>query len=352
MTFATRIPGLIARLAVAGLAAFALAACGGEAEPLPTGEAAEQEPLPEIKFSILATESSQTLRPLWAPYLADMREQTGLEITPYFASDYAGIIEALRFGQVNLGWFSNKSGLEAVRRAEAEVFAKSTYADGRPGYYSIILVPSDSPIQNLDDLLVCDGSIDFGLGDPNSTSGTLVPQAYVFAPRNIDPAACFGIITNASHEANAVAVANGVLDAATNNTTNILRLERARPEVLADIREIWRSPLIQSDPIIWRHDLHPEAKRRLLSFFMRYGRQGDPDQIRRERAILFELDFGPFLPSSNAHFYPIRQLELIRDMAHARNDSRLSDDERAQRIAELQATIDALTAEAEELPAR
>jgi len=49
---------------LAVLALGTLAACSGEAEPALTDEAMELEPLPEIKFSILATESSQTLRPL------------------------------------------------------------------------------------------------------------------------------------------------------------------------------------------------------------------------------------------------------------------------------------------------
>lgn len=351
MSFGGRTIALMGALAFGALGA--LAGCGESGETGADGAApaAASADLPEIHFSILSTESSQTLRPLWEPYIEDMREQTGLKITPYFASDYSGVIEALRFGQVNVGWFSNKSGLEAVRRADAEVFAKSTYADGREGYYSIILVPADSPIHSVDELLTCDGTLDFGLGDPNSTSGTLVPEAFLFAPRDIDPRECFKTVVSANHEANAVAVANGVVDAATNNTTNILRIERARPEILPRIREIWRSPLIQSDPIIWRTDLDPEAKRRLLTFFMRYGRQGDDEQIRRERAILFELDFGPFQPSSNAHFYPIIQLELVRDLADARNDESLSDEERAARVAEIQAEIDALAARVEELPA-
>ena len=47
----------------------------------------------------------------------------------------------------------------------------------------------DSPFQKLDDVLKCDKSLDFGIGDPNSTSGFLVPTTFIFSAKNIDPKA-------------------------------------------------------------------------------------------------------------------------------------------------------------------
>ena len=37
----------------------------------------------------------------------------------------SALIEAMRFKQTDLGWFSNQSGLEAVRRSNGEVFART-----------------------------------------------------------------------------------------------------------------------------------------------------------------------------------------------------------------------------------
>ncbi|MBI1235065.1 MAG: phosphonate ABC transporter, permease protein PhnE [Alphaproteobacteria bacterium] len=286
---------LLAGLAVLGLAATASAQDEGN----------------RIVFGVVATEQSENVLALWEPFVEDMTRDTGYDIELRSAGDYTGVVEAMRANQVHIAWLTNRSGLEAARRANAEVFAKFIYPDGQLGYRSIIIVPANSPLQTLDDLLVCDGSIDFGFGDPLSTSGTLVPNAYVFSPRGIDPQDCFNQVTRASHESNLLTVANEQLDAATNNTTNIERLSRTRPEVLENIRIIWRSPLIQTDPIMWRTDLSAEARARIQEFFLTYGWRGDAEQRAREQAVLRELEMGGFLPATNDHFLPIQRLELI-----------------------------------------
>ncbi|MEE2565771.1 phosphonate ABC transporter, permease protein PhnE [Hyphobacterium marinum] len=301
-----------------------------------------QQPGDEIVFGVVATEQSENVLALWEPFVEDMRRDTGYDIQLRSASDYAGVIEAMRADQVQIAWLTNASGLEASRRANAEVFAKFIYPDGQLGYRSIIIVPDDSPIQSLEDLLACDQSVNFGLGDPLSTSGTLVPQAYIFAARGIDPQTCFNQVTNASHEQNLLAVANRQLDAATNNTTNIERLQRTRPDVLERVRTVWRSPLIQTDPIMWRLDLSPESKRAIMEFFLTYGWRGDAEQRAHEQSVLRELEMGGFLPATNDHFLPITRLELIRDLAAAQSDPDLTEEERALRVGEVNAELDEL----------
>jgi phosphonate transport system permease protein len=289
-----------------------------------------------LNFGIIATESSANLESNWRPFIDAMSEWTGYDIQPFYASDYAGMIQGMRYNNVQVAWFSNFSGLQAVRLGGGEVFAKATYPDGSEGYHSVLLVPTDSPIQSVEDILTCDQSINFGMGDPNSTSGYLVPSAFIFAPRGIDPGECFNSVRNANHGANALAVANSLLDVATNNTTNMILLQRTRPEVYSRLREVWRSPPIGTDPIIWRTDLDNEAKRRIQFFFMNYGRMGTPEERAAALEVLEPLYFGLFLPSSNTHLDPIVQLEIVRDLTAARNDPELSEEERAVRVAELE----------------
>lgn len=293
----------------------------------------------ELVFGIAPTEQSDRAVAMWTPFVDDLRRETGLNIVLRTATDYAGIIEAMRSNQIHVAWLTNVSGLEAMRRANAEVFAKSTLIDGQVGYRALIVVPRDSPLRTLDDLLVCNRTLDFGLGDPLSTSGTLVPQAYIFAARGIDPQTCFNQVTNAAHESNLLAVANGQLDAATNNTNNIDRLRLRNPAVLDRIRIIWRSPLIQNDPIMWRRDLDPAVKREILQFFLTYGWRGDAQQRARERRILGNLLMNGFLPATDDHFLPIIRLEVVRDLSAVSSDPNLDEPTRAARIAALQAQL-------------
>lgn len=290
-------------------------------------------------FAAISTESSEASSQAWQPFIDDMSATTGYDIQLVTATDYAGVIEALRFGQADMGWFSTFSGLQAIRLADAEVFAKTIYDTGEQGYFSVITVREDSPIRSVEDLLVCDGSLSFGLGDPNSTSGTVVPSAYLFAPRGIDPTTCFSEVTNANHVQNAQSVANGFLDAATNNTQSLANIEENYPELYDQLRIVWTSPIIPTEPVIWRRDMPEEAKARILEFFLTYGFRGDAEQRAREKAVLAEVRNGGFLPASNDHLLQARRLQLIRDMAEVESDRDLDPADKQAQLVTMRAEL-------------
>ncbi len=291
----------------------------------------------EINFGIISTESQQQLKPKWEPLLADMEKATGLTINPFFASDYSGVIEGMRFGKVQMAWYGNKSAMEAVDRAEGEVFAQQTNANGEPGYYSLIIAPADSKLTSVEDLLKCDGTLNFGLGDPNSTSGFLVPSTFVFAANNIDPKTCFKNVTNANHEANSMAVANGQVDAAANNTENLTLVEQNNPEAFKKIKVIWKSPLIASDPIVWRKDLSEETKAKIKDFMFSYGSGKATGDAAKEKEILAGLKWAGFKPSDNNQLLPIRVMELTKAIAKVQADASLSDADKQAQIEKLEA---------------
>ncbi|MEW5964395.1 MAG: phosphonate ABC transporter substrate-binding protein [Pseudomonadota bacterium] len=293
----------------------------------------------EINFGIISTEKTSNLKQTWEPFIAEMEKGTGLKIKAFFASDYAGIIEGMRFNKVQIAWYGNKSAMEAVDRADAEIFVQSVDKDGNPGYWSHLIVHKDSPIQKLDDVMKCDKSLDFGNGDPNSTSGFLVPMSYVFAVKGVDPKDCFKTVRAANHEANALAVANKQVHVATNNNENLRRLEKTAPDAAAQIRIVWTSPLIPSDPLAWRKDLAADTKAKIYKFLMEYGRVGTEEVIKKQRAVLAELGWAPFRPSSNDQLIPIRQLEVNKKLLKIQGDDKISADERKKQVKELQAAL-------------
>jgi len=291
----------------------------------------------EINFGIISTESQQNLKTQWDPFLADMSKQTGLKVNPFFASDYAGVIEGMRFGKVDVAWYGNKSAMEAVDRANGEVFAQTVAESGEPGYYSLILAPKDSPLNTLEDLLKCDGTVDFGIGDPNSTSGFLVPMTFIFAKNGIDPKECFKTVRNANHETNAMAVANGQVGAAANNTENLAKIEANSPDAFAKIKIIWKSPLIASDPIVWRKDLDQAAKDKLETFFLTYGTDKSTGDMAAEKAVLGGLDWAPFRKSTNAQLLPVRIMETEKKIGEIQADAGMAEADKTKQIDELKA---------------
>ena len=287
----------------------------------------------ELNFGFISTESSSNLKSAWQPLLEDMSKSTGIKVNAFFAPDYAGIIEGMRFNKVQVAWMGNKSGMEAVDRAGGEVFAKVVGKDGTEGYYSLLVVQKDSPLKSLDDVLKQRASLTLGFGDPNSTSGTAVPGLYAFAQNKVDPLKDFKRTVRANHETNLLAVVNRQVDVATNNTENTFRFAQTHAALSKEFREIWRSPLIASDPILWRKDLDETAKAKVRDFMLAYGK------TEREQAILQTIGYSAFRASGNAQLVPVRQIELARERSKVEADANLAADERSRKLAEIDARL-------------
>ena len=301
------------------------------------------EEVKSLNFGIISTDSTQVLRETWTPFLEDMSKKMGIEVKPFFASDYAGIIQAMRFNKVDVAWYGNKSAIEAVDRSGGEVFAQTVDNEGNPGYWSLLLTHKDSKLNSVEDVIKNAKDLTFGNGDPNSTSGFLVPSYYVFAKNNVDAKTAFKRVTNANHETNALSVANKKVDFATNNTENLRRIEEKFPEKYKQIKIIWQSPLIPSDPIVWRKNLPESAKGKIYNFFMNYGKSGD----KQELANLDKLQWAPFRPSSDDQLLPVRQLVLFKNRLKLVNSGKASKEDIAkidEQLAQLNRRMAALTA--------
>jgi phosphonate transport system substrate-binding protein len=292
----------------------------------------------DINFGFISTESSQNIKSDWMPLIEDMEKQTGLKIKTFFASDYAGIIEGMRFNKVQIAWMGNKSAMEAVDRSNGEVFAQMVNADGGQGYYSHLIVHKDSPLNNLSDMFSNAKNMSFGNGDPNSTSGFLVPSFYVFAQNKVDPKTAFKVVRNANHETNALAVANKQVDVATNNSENIEKIKERQPEKFKEVKIIWTSPLIPLDPLVMSKNLPEATKAKIKTFFYNYAKT-DP----REKEIIMKISkLSGFKASTNDQLKPIRQLDLFAKRNKIESDTTLSDSEKKNKLTEIDQQLAAL----------
>ncbi len=284
----------------------------------------------EVNFGIISTESQKNLKDAWGPLLDDMSKQTGLKIKAFFASDYNGIIEAQRFNKVQFAWYGNQSAIDAVDRANSEVFVQTLAGGGAPGYWSLLVVHKDSPLKSIEDVKKNAKTLRLGFGDPKSTSGTLVPGFYAFQQNGIDPMSDFKAVIRSNHETNLLAVATRQVDVATNNNESLERLTKTQPERAAMVREIWRSPLIASDPLVWRNDLNPAVKQKIRDFLVNYGKENP-----QEKKTLDVLGLTGFKVSTNAQLLPYRQLRLISEKNKVMADTSMSDSDKKAKVADL-----------------
>lgn len=286
-----------------------------------------------LNIGFISTESSSNLKAAWQPVIDDLSKAIGVPVKPFFASDYAGIIEAMRFNKVQIAWFGNKSAIEAVDRASGEVFASVIDKDGNPGYWSLLIVGKDSDLKSVEDVIRRGKDLTYGAGDPNSTSGTAVPGYYLWAANKVEPKTLFKAVRASNHETNLLSVLNKQVDVAVNNTENFERYRiNTGKNAYDQVRVLWKSPLIPADPMVYRKDLPADLKTRIRAFFVNYGKGAD---AAREKQVLAALTYQGFRPSTDAQLVPIRQIELAREKAKVETDATLAAADKEKRLADI-----------------
>lgn len=318
-----RKPGLGA--VFGGLAAILVlmtAACDRPAEP----GAAEGG---AITFAILSAEDRASAEPLWQPLLDDMAEAIGAPVEARFGQSYDELVDAMADGKVQAGWFSARVAIDAIDRADAEVLARTVNAEGEDSYRAVLIARAGDGV-TLERVTACDRTLRIGLGDASSTSATLAPMTFLFAPRGLDPRRCFREVRIGNHQDNANAVAAGTLDVAASNTVNLTTMMRRNPQLAEQLTEVWRSRPLPEGGILMRSDLDPTVREKTRSFLLTYG-QGDSAEARRQRRVLAALNYSRFRAADENYLDPVREMVVAQRLSEARAAGDQAGIETAQR---------------------
>ena len=147
---------------------------------------------PELTFAIVPSENASGVVDRWTPFTTYLSNQLGTKVTLRVANDYAAVIEGQRAGNIHIASYGPSAFARALMTgAPIEAFAIEVNEDGTKGYYSVLYVRKDSPAQRIEDLK----GKNFGLVDPNSTSGNNFPR-YALNKMGINPEQFFGRVVN------------------------------------------------------------------------------------------------------------------------------------------------------------
>lgn len=293
-------------------------------------------------FGLISTMKNQTVLDIWQPLVDDMAAAISIPIKTKVYDDYAGVIWAMAADKVQIAAMGNKSALEAVDRASGEVAFRKVDLQGTDGYWSHLITNMDSGLEKVDDIFAHAADLTFGSGDPNSTSGYVVPGYYVFARRGLEPQAIFERVTQANHQENLFAVAEGRVAVATSNSIALERFKLLYPEKYLRIKVIWTSPLIPSDPIVWRKSLPDKIKAGIKEFLLDYGQARDGKSSARvdhERAALRKIIVSRFIESNDLQLMPIRELELFRLRSLVDADASFTTAQRNSKLQEIDSKL-------------
>lgn len=271
-----------------------------------------------IRFGILPIGSAAESLDQWRPLLEDLQKRLHHQVTTVSVGSYASLSSAIGSQRVDVAFLSGRLAVEAVTRQDMQVFAQFQRSDGVQGNVATLVVRDDSPIRSLDDLLSPPTQRwRYARGERLSVTGYIAPEAYVFAPKGLNSDTFFASVRVGDHQGNLLTVVNREVDVTSSNNPDMDLFSRNFPREAAQLRVIWRSPLIPSGVLVLRDGMPKVLRKQLTEFLLDYGKaRGVAGE--RERAKLARIpDLGGFVAVDSRVLKPFvdMQYTLLRQQA-------------------------------------
>jgi phosphonate transport system substrate-binding protein len=243
----------------------------------------------EFRIGILGGENAQDRMNSNECLRSTIEDALGVPTKLFAPADYNGVIQGLLGGTIDLS-LMGPSSYAAVHIADPDAVSPMLVKvnnDGSTGYYSIGFARVDSGITSLESL---QGKV-FGFGDPNSTSGYLIPSIEIpqTTGASMESGDYFGEVKfTGGHEQTIVAVNNGDVDAGVTwsdgqgnweDGYNFGALRKAVDAGMVDMNdlvEIWRSKLIPGEPVVLRNALPDDVRATVTQIIDTIG-ETDPE---------------------------------------------------------------------------
>ena len=218
-----------------------------------------------VRIGVLPEEDIAVMESRYQPLKEHFEAVLGTRVELFFGTDFSAMIEAMRFGNLEVSKFGPFAYILAAERANAEAIVQGAMNRFAPTYKSFVITRDDTGIADVADL---EGRT-FAWVDPASTSGYLFPRAHliqVSGVSNDDMDAWLGnAIYAGGHDAAVRAVINGDVDAASVSDSQIFRMQAAEVPGMERIVIVTETNPIPRSPEAVRGDL-PESLKAAISF--------------------------------------------------------------------------------------
>ncbi|TSD57477.1 phosphate/phosphite/phosphonate ABC transporter substrate-binding protein [Variovorax sp. KBS0712] len=302
------------------------------AQPAPAPVAKGAPAIKEVRFGVLPLGGTVESRALWTPLMADMSRALGLPVSAYSVPSYEELDRAIGRDEIDMAFLSAKMALDAVMQRRMKVVAQIARRDGMPEHRAVLLARKTGPLNTLEGLLAQPERWRLARGDSRSVTGFIVPQSQLFLPNQIEMETRFRSEFVGTHQATALAVANGDADVATNNTTDFERFRQQFPVEAARLQVIWESEPPPGAPMVVRRDYPPEFQAKLQAFLVGYGKGKGP-RADAEREVLKNLRaaYG-YVAADDSALLPEAKLEYQLGRQRALSAAWVNDAAREQRL--------------------
>ena len=142
-----------------------------------------------LKVALLPDENAATVIQDNEPLEAYLEKSLGKEIELIVTTDYSSMIEAMRFGRIDVAYFGPASYTIAKDKMQGGDLDITPFAarlkGGSTTYQAVLIAAAESAIQKMADIK--GSKIDVAFGDPASTSSHFAPKFTLMNEGIVDP---------------------------------------------------------------------------------------------------------------------------------------------------------------------
>lgn len=260
---------------------------------------AQGNDLAKLRVALLPDENAATLIQNAQPLKAYLEKTLSKNIELIVTTDYSSMIEAMRFGRIEIAYFGPFSYVLAKSKATAiEPFAVGI-EKGSPTYNSIIIAQAGGPVSSIADIK----GKPFGFGDQASTSSHLIPRAHLLKS-GLDGAKDYRPVFLGAHDAVARAVQSGQLPAGALSKAIYEALIQRKIIDPDKIKVLAITDPIPNYPMVFQGDLAPALKDQIRKAFLEV----------KDAAVLKSFRVEGFAPTDDKAYDILRDTAKILDL--------------------------------------
>jgi phosphonate transport system substrate-binding protein len=254
-----------------------------------------------LRVGFIPSENMEEIQKNAQPLVDMMSKKIGLEIQPFVATDYTGVVEAFRANKLDAAFLTPASYVMANSEAGVKVILKAQRGEN-PFYYSIVFTHKDSGVNTLSDFK----GKTFAFGDTLSTAGYIYPLT-LFHKQGINPNSDFdNVIFSGGHDATVLAVLNKKVTGGATYANDPQGKDAAwkhllKPEEASQLKVIAVSEPIPADNISISKDLSPETAEKVQRFFLDISKDPAGQALIQK---LYRID--AFVPATDDDYKGIR----------------------------------------------
>lgn len=218
-----------------------------------------------LRVGLVPNQAHDEIKAKYEPFKKYLEDKLGMEIELFVANNYAGVVEAMVSEKLDMAYFGGVTYVQAKQRARVHPIVTEIDSETKTTkYYSLIITQADSKIKSLPDLK----GKTFAFGDVSSTSGSLYPRIMLDQAGLKVPDDFANVIYTGKHDATALAVQNGKVDAGGLEGRILNKLVAEGKVDMTKLRILAKSDFIEGYPWVIQDSMGKELENKIVNAFL------------------------------------------------------------------------------------